>query len=178
MIRLIRHIFNYSGMKTISVADDVYEHLRLSADLGEDASSVLRRLLRIRGDELSRPSIVSDPSQPLREPVSKLVQDPELLAQRSAIARFLGILERLHRQHPDTFSRVERVRGRKRLYFSKDERTLANSGVSVNPQRIPGTDYWVATNNDTGKKRDILTQVLRTLTYADHEIRAIIGLLV
>jgi negative modulator of initiation of replication len=84
----------------------------------------------------------------------------------------------LHRQHPDTFARVERVRGRKRLYFAKDEQTLANSGVSVNPQRIPGTDYWVATNNDTDKKKEILAQVLRTLNYADHEVRAVAGLLV
>jgi len=171
-------------MKTISIDEDLYELLRHNADLEESASSVLRRLLRINSSH-STPArsvetqvpLTSGDKQSLRREVLDLLVSPKIQAQNGAIGRFLTVLGWLYEQDPETFAKIVYVRGRKRIYFAKDAKTLNESGESVNPQPIPGTPYWVVTNNDTAKKQAMLEQVLRLFQYNIHEIREIRSLI-
>lgn len=71
-----------------------------------------------------------------------------------------------HRQHPQEFKTVLGIRGRQRKYFGKSAQELEESGKSVKPQQIPDSSYWVVSNNDTPKKRQILGDVLGVLGYS------------
>jgi negative regulator of replication initiation len=41
----------------------------------------------------------------------------------------------------------------------------------VNPKRIPNTNFWVVTNNDTNNKKMLLRQALTLLAYSLEAIR-------
>lgn len=169
-------------MKTIEISEDVYSFLlRQVSFIGEDASSILRRLLEInpptvpssggRGANFPTPPVSAAPGiaqTPLQVPQGKvgvLLNDSRLRLERDVVQRFLHILGWLAREHPADFDGVTRISGRKRLYFSKSEASLKESGASVQPQKIPDTGYWVITNNDTPKKRRMLEDVLQMLHY-------------
>jgi negative modulator of initiation of replication len=85
----------------------------------------------------------------------------------------LSILSFLHKENPDKFSSLLSLEGRKRRYIAKSERELDDSGTSVNPKKIPYTDYWVVTNNDTNNKKLLLRQVLTLLGYSPDTIRLV-----
>jgi negative modulator of initiation of replication len=169
-------------MKHIEVSDDVYSFLlRQVSFIGEDASSILRRLLQINPPTLARtggagtnlpklpvstpPVMAQTPIQVPQGNLDELLNDSRLRLERDVVQRFLHILGWLAREHPADFDGVTRISGRKRLYFSKSEAALKESGASVMPQRIPYTEYWVITNNDTPKKRRMLEDVLQMLRY-------------
>ncbi len=44
------------------------------------------------------------------------------------LAAFLRILKEIHERSPDRFTAVESVRGRTRIYFSKDPKEIESSG--------------------------------------------------
>jgi negative regulator of replication initiation len=69
-------------MRTITVSEDIYEHLRLHAELGEDATSVLRRLLKIGGSQPNRSTITgieAPTTASLRPEVEALLSAPSVL---------------------------------------------------------------------------------------------------
>ena len=112
------------------------------------------------------PQVVTQTPSPVPQgKVGELLNDSRLRLERDVVQRFLHILGWLAREHPADFDGVTRIRGRRRLYFSKSAASLEESGASVHPQQIPDTEYWVITNNDTPKKRRMLEDVLQMLRY-------------
>lgn len=107
----------------------------------------------------------------------KALQDythsPTFLAGRSVVALFLSLLSFLHRENPDRFGILESMAGRKRKYVANNEQELENSGISVNPKRIPNSGYRVVTNNDTNNKKLLLRQALTLLGYSDETTRLV-----
>ena len=170
-------------MKTIEVDDGLYEYLRRNTvRIGETASDILRRLLHLTGPgenggeasrRVRRGSKNHDTGggvDQIPTELSKCLNSPGFLAQPDVIGKFLFILGYLHTRDPDKFKDVLEISGRKRKYFALTSAELEQSGKSVNPQRIPESQYWVVTNNDTSKKRRILADVLRVLGYAGADV--------
>lgn len=151
--------FSEPAMKTIEIDDDVYTALlgRVT-DFGETPNSVLRRELCLNGDGLS-------PTQDKVSPLQELLESPDYRFAKGAVGRFLEVLAWLYRKHRDSFSAVENIKGRGRIYFSQSEADLHASGKSVNPKKIPGSPYWVITTTPTNLKQEILSQVMKTLGY-------------
>ncbi|GAB2695892.1 replication initiation negative regulator SeqA [Aliiglaciecola sp. 3_MG-2023] len=84
----------------------------------------------------------------------------------SKVERFLKMLGALHQTHPERFNAVLEIKGKGRLYFATDKKKLLESGSSTNPKQIPGSEYWVVTNNNTEKKCTMLTNTAALLGYS------------
>jgi negative modulator of initiation of replication len=159
-------------MPQVELDQDILDYLKSKIrDFGETPSSVLRRLLPIvRQPETLRPpvvlEIVNAPPPPIDLPSTGnqfFVRPHELSDASTAIKRFMLILERLYRWDPARFASVERVRGTTRIYFSRSCAALEASGNSVNPKKIAGTPYFVATNFSNEKKVEVMRSVLAEL---------------
>ena len=175
-------------MKTIEIEDDVYEYLRKqqSTFSGEPASDVLRRLLQLTpatapdsGTQIQGQSLASIDWKRfgLQETVDEIMRDvrkkavweflkePQFKSERTVVGRFLSLLAFLHRENRQKFSAVESINGRSRKYFAKSESDLEQSGNSVHPKSIPGSGYWVVTNNSSESKRGLIFEVMKLLGY-------------
>lgn len=150
-------------MKRIEVEDDLYAYIAShTQQIGESASEILRRLLGL-------PAVVTVTEQAAestnQESVFDRLNQQDVNVQKSVVARFLHILSMLYRSHPQQFEQVLTIRGRDRQYFARSEDELLTSGNSTNPKSIPGSPFWVVTNNNTTKKKSMLTQVAEQLGY-------------
>lgn len=173
-------------MRTIEIEDDIYEFLRQrQGTFSERASDVLRRLLKFDSTVPSAPQASGPggglPSEALKralqetkdgisaDPRKKVLWDflkgPEFTTERNAVGKFLAVLAFLERENRDRFPAVQGISGRSRRYFAKSESDLEQSGNNVHPKKIPGSEYWVVTNNSTQSKVELLLQVLRLLGY-------------
>ena len=154
-------------LKTIDIESDIYSHLlQNTSEFGETPSSVLRRLLG-----LTSTSSVIPPSHEKSE-LLKLLASTEFVYAKGVVGRFLVVLRWLHHRDPEGFAKVENIKGRGRLYFAKDARTLHAAGRSVNPKQIPGAPYWVITTTPTDLKQEILERVMREPGYSLADIKA------
>jgi negative modulator of initiation of replication len=157
-------------MKKIEIEDDVYNYLvSNTVEIGESATSILRRLLNLS------PGVSTGDS---KSPNSLSILDEFLNSKRykrhyKAIGQFLEILSWIYEQNPEEFDAVTNIEGRKRKYFSKSWGDLINSGLSVAPAQIPESDYYVVTNNSIQMKRQIIRRVLELLKYDPLEIRKV-----
>ncbi len=92
--------------------------------------------------------------------------DADILSQqRGTVGRFLWMLQTIHRLHGEEFSKVLKIKGTSRAYFSKDKQGLVDTGASMSPKKIGCTGYWVTTNSNTQRKRSIIFRVLKALGY-------------
>ncbi|WP_404399403.1 replication initiation regulator SeqA [Idiomarina seosinensis] len=149
-------------MKRIEVEDDLYAYIAShTQQIGESASDILRRLLGLE----PLPKHAGDEQKQGRDPVFNRLNQQDVNVQKSVVARFLYILSMLYRSHPEQFDKVLALRGRDRQYFGRSQDELLTSGNSTNPKAIPGSPYWVVTNNNTTKKKSMLTQVAEKLGY-------------
>ncbi|WP_448564213.1 replication initiation negative regulator SeqA [Thalassotalea ganghwensis] len=181
-------------MKNIEVDEQLYQYIVANTqEIGESASSILRRLLAINGHQVTQLSdsaatskvaekalATSDKKEianTVKTSVFNVINKEELAMQRGAVGRFLIILSALHRVHSQDFHRVCEIRGRDRLYFAKDERALEQSGSSTKPRQIPDSDFWVITNSNTTRKKMMLTEVAKELGYTNEDVEAIRDLL-
>jgi negative modulator of initiation of replication len=162
-------------MKTIQIDDDVHNYLiRNVREIGEDASAILRRLLKLPDNrtpnklEATAP-IASATSTHSKSPIEECISNSRFQAEADAVGRFLSALSWLYKKHQREFSKGLNLRGRSRHYFANSPDILEKSGNSVNPQKIPDSPYWVITNNDTPKKQRILWSVMRLLGYSSAE---------
>ena len=150
-------------MKTIDIEDQIYDFLlRNSVRIGETASEILWRLLNL---DDSKNEIETNSE------ISEYLRSSSFKAHRKAIDKFMGILSNLHGTDPENFKKVLKLKGRNRKYFALSRDELENSGRSVQPRRIPDSNYWVITNNDTPKKRRMLEDVLHILGYGKSPIK-------
>ncbi len=170
-------------MRAVELDDDVFFYLKgISDSTGVVVSDILReRLLhealspeqalldKVLGSGPKSPNLPS--TNPKEVALVAFLESPTFLANRSVVDQFLAILSHLQKQNPDEFPLVERIEGRSRKYFARSEETLEDSGTSVNAKRIPLSEFWVVTNNDTNNKKALLEQVLRILGYGGSTIR-------
>jgi hypothetical protein len=105
-----------------------------------------------------------------------IVKRSEVLFHRTAVDRFLALLPTFYQLPQDKFSRVLGLGGRRRAYFAPSLKELEAYGSSTQPKRIPGTPYYVVTNNDTPKKQGMLRDVMERLDYSPAEAKAIAAL--
>ncbi len=163
--------------KRIEIDDELYRFIAgHTQHIGESASSILRRLLNLE-TPAAPPAEVSPPTANRNERASRSVFDSmtraDLAGQRSAVARFLYILGMLYRCHSDEFAGVLNISGRDRQYFAMSAAELEAHGSSTNPKQIPGSPYFVVTNNNTTRKKSMLTQVAEQLGYTQPEAEQI-----
>lgn len=153
-------------MKTVTIADDIYQHLLInSLEIGEDASSILRRLLKLNPGSGS----VASPVGGIAQEVEELIKSHSFRFASGVVGKFLAVLSWLHRRHKNDFEKITAIRGR-RIYFAKDRKTLEDSGRRVNPKLIPDSNYWVITTSPTQLKQETLDQALQLFGY-DPETR-------
>ena len=125
-------------MKNIEIDDELYLHIVTNTQsIGENASSILRRLLKLdeaahqttslgksaekelKAEPLSEKVladeiVISEPDEIEEvehgsESVFNFINREELAMQRSAVGRFLLILAALYRAHPKTFNKVTNI---------------------------------------------------------------------
>ena len=175
--------------KRIDIDDELYRFIASHTQhIGESASAILRRLLNFpvaeqatgepvlampdadvsgaNGDAAARSDLAG-------RTVFDVMTRADLAGQRSIVARFLYILSMLYKCHAKNFDSVLQISGRDRQYFATNEAELEASGTSTNPKQIPDAPYFVVTNNNTTRKKSMLTQVAIELGYSQDQAEKI-----
>ena len=181
-------------MKSIKIEDDLYHFIASQTqDIGESASDILRRLVMpesllnrnqdIRVDEANpvysidnNTSDVQSAAQACQASVvfSEL-EGQQLQAIPKIVERWLLVLSIIHKHNSQQFAKVLGMSGRNRTYFATDKETLIETGSSTNPKNVPGSDYWVITNNNTVKKINMLKEVAEQVGFNASEIEQLIA---
>ncbi|WOT03648.1 replication initiation negative regulator SeqA [Shewanella youngdeokensis] len=182
-------------MKYIEVDEELYRHIASKTErIGESASDILRRILGLPVDSimLDEPETISHPSleiaekkpyvkkekKPVVAPITDFIDsiDAEQLAtQKGAVGRFLFILDIVYQISNKPFEQVLQIQGRDRLYFATSKEALLKASKSANPKEIGNSGYWVTTNNNTAKKRAILSEVLTQFGTDEEQVIEIIA---
>lgn len=173
-------------MKRIDIDDDIYTYIAANTEhIGESASNILRRLLNLppltpsptaqADSELPTETATADVQTGAHsgQHIFDLLTPADLAGEKSVVGRFLHILSMLYRCHSEHFSTVLGIKGRDRVYFATSQEALVQTGNSTNPKQIPQSPYWVITNNNTTKKKSMLTQVAKELGYGDVDVEKI-----
>lgn len=183
-------------MKNIEVDDELYQYIASNTQsIGESASQILRRLLNLGPAlapvaksserlEITQPAepttVVNEQKKETVTTVSKpaasvfnVLNKEELAMQKGVVGRFLFILSALHRSHKRTFSCVLDIKGRDRIYFATSKDELLESGSSMNPKQIEGSEFWVMTNSNTTRKKMMLHEVALALGYSQEQAEKI-----
>jgi negative modulator of initiation of replication len=158
-------------MKIVELEDEIYEFIaKNTVEIGESASSILRRLLNIppNGSAQVQGVALVAPAHELAE----LLAQPMFFTATTSVTRMLQILKEVHTQKKQDFEKVLAIQGRNRSYFAKSEQEILNSGSSTQPKEIDGTGYWVMTNSPTSQKQIIVREVLNLLNYSKESIEA------
>jgi negative modulator of initiation of replication len=171
-------------MKTIEIDDALYRLLLQKIErFGESPSETIRRLLGLVGStrasnghplssERSRKvQQTTNGSETARNSLSQYLSSQQFRSNRQVVGRFLSILSFAHKaDHQRFVVAMQEVKGRSRKYFGSSASELNATGNSVNPKRIPDSDFWVVTNNDTQHKREVIRRILHLLNYQEEEI--------
>lgn len=151
-------------MKTIEVDEDLYRYIASNTrHIGESASDILRRLLKLDPAAVAPPVAASRPAP--GQGIAQMLGSNQLAAEESAIDRFMRILSVLYRENPASFAQATDIKGRKRIYFADSEAALLAAGNTTKPKAIEGSPYWVITNTNTGRKRNIVAQLMAAMGY-------------
>ncbi|PSV29147.1 MULTISPECIES: replication initiation negative regulator SeqA [unclassified Photobacterium] len=179
-------------MKTIEVDEELYRYIASQTQhIGESASDILRRLLMVPEEQLLQQPAVVMPVRPKGIVVSKdagnvptmdrvkemrtvLISD-EFAAQEKAIGRFMMILSSLYSIDAEGFAEAAAIKGRTRVYFAHDEETLLASGKTTKPKSIPSTPFWVITNTNTERKRQMIDQLMTKMGFGSDIIDKVCG---
>ncbi len=169
-------------MKTIEVDEELYRYIaRQTQHIGESASEILRRLLGMTPLHGALPSLpvasgieeitALPPTAPLESSsadaeLQALLATSELATRESAIDRFMLILSSLYQANPDAFTNATEIKGRKRIYFARTEEELLATGTTTKPKPVSGTPYWVISNTNTGRKRNIVGLLMAAMGYS------------
>ncbi|WP_100753239.1 replication initiation negative regulator SeqA [Vibrio salilacus] len=167
-------------MKTIEVDEDLYRYIASQTQhIGESASDILRRLLmtdapapvaqpqemtQAKGVVVSKDAIKEETFDGVKEMRTLLISD-EFAGLKKAIDRFMLVLSTLHRIDPNSFSEATQVKGRKRVYFADNEQILLANGNTTKPKAIPASPFWVITNNNTSRKRQMVDQLMARMNF-------------
>ncbi|KPW03469.1 MULTISPECIES: replication initiation negative regulator SeqA [unclassified Pseudoalteromonas] len=187
-------------MKQIDIDDELYQYIASNTQsIGESASTILRRLLNLNGDDNTpvaknnqnnqtatqaplddTPATNDSHEQEVVTPVKQtnanvfnILNKEELAMQKGVVGRFLFILSAFYRTHKKEFSAVLDIKGRDRVYFATSKEDLVNSGSSMNPKNITDSEYWVMTNSNTTRKKMMLHEVALCLGYSAEQAEEI-----
>ena len=173
-------------MKSIEIEDDIYYYLLgRTADGRISFSELLRRTfgigaevtnaeLRTRMHKRGRITVMeARPPADLRPPseVERWLKSPRFLSETTSLGRFIALLSLIAEKHVENFECVLDLSGRKRRYFARSAEELEAYGQSVFPKQISRTPYWVVTNTETAKKRQLVESVMRMLGYTAADAR-------
>lgn len=188
------------NMKQIDIDDELYQYIASNTQsIGESASTILRRLLNLNGDDNTpvaknnqnnqtatqapiddTPATNDSQEQEVVTPVKQtnanvfnILNKEELAMQKGVVGRFLFILSAFYRTHKKEFSAVLDIKGRDRVYFATSKEDLVNSGSSMNPKNITDSEYWVMTNSNTTRKKMMLHEVALCLGYSAEQAEEI-----
>lgn len=167
-------------MKTIELDDDLYFYIASQTrHIGESASDILRRLLE---QPANQPAPVAEPvttAQPHAVAdamgLEALLDSGELQKEEKSINRFMQVLSTLYRDDPVGFTQATEIKGRKRVYFSRDPDALRASGSTTKPKPVPQTPFWVITNTNTSRKQNMVAQLMTSMGYGDEVIARVCG---
>ncbi len=181
-------------MKKIEVDDDLYRYIAShTLHIGESASDILRRLLKVTAAQLGMPATVTAAkearpvvSAAVEKPVSKardrvramreLLLSDEYAEHRNAVNRFMMVLTTLYSLDETAFSAAtESLHGRTRVYFAGDQQTLLKNGNQTKPKHVVGTPYWVITNTNTGRKRSMIEHIMQSMQFPAELIEKVCG---
>ncbi|QIM41972.1 replication initiation negative regulator SeqA [Leclercia adecarboxylata] len=167
-------------MKTIEVDDELYQYIASQTrHIGESASDILRRMLKIAASQSAAPAIKETrqpaavvqekPLSPVKDKVRamrELLLSDEYAEQKKAVNRFMLVLTTLYSLDNNAFAdATESLHGRTRVYFAADEQTLLQNGNQTKPKHLPGTPYWVITNTNTGRKRSMIEHIMQSMQF-------------
>ncbi|EST59348.1 replication initiation negative regulator SeqA [Proteus hauseri] len=181
-------------MKKIEIDDELYRYIASETrHIGESASDILRRLLKLDAKQPVQPVVVTESVQasvikqeaepksitpaknPIREMRELLLSD-SYAEKTKSVDRFLQILSTLYSLDSATFTQsAETVHGRTRIYFAGDEQTLLDSGRHTKPRHISGTPFWVITNSNTERKRTMVQSIMQDMQFPANEIDKVCG---
>ncbi|MBZ6071262.1 replication initiation negative regulator SeqA [Aeromonas schubertii] len=158
-------------MKTIELDDDLYLYIASQTrHIGESASDILRRLLAqpVATGE-TEAAVTRKPAQASASAsgLLALLEGGELAQEERSIQRFMLILASLYGENPVAFTQAAEIKGRKRMYFSRDPEALRASGSTTKPKPVPGTPFWVITNTNTSRKQNIIAQLMSSMGYEE-----------
>ncbi|MBJ3814513.1 replication initiation negative regulator SeqA [Shimwellia pseudoproteus] len=181
-------------MKTIEVDDELYRYIAShTLHIGESASDILRRMLKITAAQSASGSVVpvkatvaAPAAAPAEKPVNKsrdrvramreLMLSDEYAEQKKAVNRFLLILTTLYSLDGSAFgAATESLHGRTRVYFASDAQTLLKSGNQTKPKQVPATPYWVITNTNTGRKCAMVEHIMQSMQFPAELIEKVCG---
>ncbi|MCL4111117.1 UNVERIFIED_CONTAM: hypothetical protein GTU68_033424 [Idotea baltica] len=167
-------------MKTIEVDEDLYRYIAGQTErIGESASDILRRLLQVDRPGMvpfkeSEVGFTPEKFDGVKEMRSLLISD-EFASLKKAIDRFMLVLSTLHKIDAESFSEATQVKGRKRVYFADNEATLLANGNTTKPKAIPQSPFWVITNNNTSRKRQMVEQLMSRMNFQAELIEKVTG---
>ncbi|MFC0116844.1 replication initiation negative regulator SeqA [Pseudoalteromonas xiamenensis] len=182
-------------MKNIEIDDELYQYIASNTQsIGESASQILRRLLNLDPakatvkklephtvgleketkvvEEVKEKPVVTSVSKPAAS-VFNVLNKEELAMQKGVVGRFLFILSAFYRTHKGAFKSVLDIKGRDRIYFAMSKEELLESGSSMNPKQIEGSEFWVMTNSNTTRKKMMLHEVALSLGYSEDQAEKI-----
>lgn len=166
-------------MKTIELDDDLYFYIASQTrHIGESASDILRRLLEQPARQASPVAAeVTAPSPTMADAMGleTLLDSGELQKEEKSINRFMQVLSTLYRDDPVGFTQATEIKGRKRVYFSRDPDALRASGSTTKPKQVPQTPFWVITNTNTSRKQNMVAQLMASMGYGDEVIARVCG---
>ncbi len=165
-------------MKTIEVEDDVYHYIAAQTkEIGEPATSILRRLLGVPTDAQPNQPAKALVVAPHSHELALLLVQPMFSSSTTAVARMLRIFKEAHAQKKHEFAKVLQIQGRNRAYFAQSENEILKSGKSTQPREIEGTGFWVMTNSPTQQKQQMVREVLEVLGYSQAAIKAAVAVI-
>ena len=157
-------------MKTIELDDDLYFFIASQTrHIGESASDILRRLLEQPTHiavPVAEPVVVAQPRVEADAMGLQMLLDSGALQQEErSINRFMLVLSTLYRDNLESFTQATEIKGRKRVYFSRDPEALRASGSTTKPKQVPDTPFWVITNTNTSRKQNMVAQLMASMGY-------------
>jgi negative modulator of initiation of replication len=160
--------------KTIEVQDSVYAALEKRVSrFGETPNDIIKRLLAGSPSEpvSDRPVLKS---QKPPSPLIALIQSPEY-GRMDGRKRYFEILALLYSLQPDAFETLEGFSRGSRVHFSRDVQKIETSGNRTMPKQLEGTPFFVLTNLDHKRKREMISDVMRQLGHPAELITIVAG---
>ncbi|MGL5199296.1 MAG: replication initiation negative regulator SeqA, partial [Aeromonas veronii] len=125
---------------------------------------------------VAEPVAVVQPSAvATRQGLQALLDSGELQKEEKSINRFMQVLSTLYRDDPVGFTQATEIKGRKRVYFSRDPEALRASGSTTKPKPVPDTPFWVITNTNTSRKQNMVAQLMASMGYGEEVIAQVCG---
>ena len=164
-------------MKTIEIDEELYHFIASQTKhIGEDASSILRRLLKINQPVKTKTNVVSQPETQYTL-FNDLLDSDLFINEKSIISRFILLLGALYNYNPALFSiAATSLHGSKRQYLAKDKKSLETSGKNTKPREVVGTPYWVISNTNTARKIYILESIMSDMGISENMINQVINI--